>query len=200
MGDIGRPLQTVRRWGAPLYDFDGLRAFKAKLRPRSWDPIYLSYPPGGTAWRAVWDTLKAFAHGGLLGFGIRTLLRGPAIAMRVLAVLLVPWTILLALPVSRPWFPSETVRWGWVVFDVVVVVALYRLSERWRPRVALALTTVIALDAALTVWQGIAFDLPRHHTAIGVGIIAAAVFAPTLAAGLLWTGRSHRRSIAGSAD
>jgi phosphatidylglycerol lysyltransferase len=144
--------------------------------------------------------LKAFARGGLLGFGIRTLLRGPAIAMRVLAVLLVPWTILLALPVSRSWFPSEAVRWGWVTFDVVVAVALYRLSERWRPRLALALTAATALDAALTVWQAIAFDLPRHYTVIGMGIIALAVLAPTLAAGLLWTGRSHRRSIAGSAD
>jgi phosphatidylglycerol lysyltransferase len=198
MGDIGRPLQAIRRWGAPLYDFDGLRAFKAKLRPRSWDPIYLSYPPGGTAWSAVLDTLKAFARGGLLGFGIRTLLRGPAIVMRALAVLLVPWTILLSLPVSRSWFPSEMVRWGWVVFDVVVAVALYRLSERWNSQVALLLTSFIALDAALTLLQAIFFDLPRFRTPPEVAIIAVAVLAPVLAATLLWTGRSHRRSIAGA--
>jgi phosphatidylglycerol lysyltransferase len=118
--------------------------------------------------------------------------------MRALAALLVPWTILLALPVSRPWFPSEAVRWGWVVFDVVVAVALYRLSERWSPRVALALTVAIALDAVLTLWQAIAFDLPRHHALLEMVIITLALFAPILAATLLWTGRSHRRSIAGA--
>lgn len=198
MGNVGARLRAVRRWGALLYDFDGLRAFKAKLKPRSWDPIFLSYPPGNAGSWAILDTLKAFARGGLLGFGIRTLMRGPAIVMRILAVLLVPWTVLLSLPVSRPWFPSEAVRWGWVVFDVVVAIALYRLSERWNSRAALLLTSFIALDAALTLWQAIAFDLPRRHVPVEVGIIAVAILAPTLAAILLWTGRTHRRSIAAS--
>jgi phosphatidylglycerol lysyltransferase len=200
MGDVGPRLRAFRRWGALLYDFDGLRAFKAKLRPRSWDPIFLSYPPGMTAWRAVLDTLKAFARGGLLGFGVRTLMRGPAIVMRILAGLLVPWTIVLALPVSRSWFPSESVRWGWVAFDAVVAIALYRLSARWNALLASVLTTAIALDVALTLWQAIAFDLPRHRTPPEVAIVAIAILAPTLAVTLLWTGRSHRRSMAGRAN
>jgi phosphatidylglycerol lysyltransferase len=198
MGDVSARLRAFRRWGALLYDFGGLRAFKAKFKPRSWDPIFLSYPMRVTAWQAILDTLTAFSRGGLLGFGIRTLLRGPAIAMRVLAVLLVPWTILLCLPVSRPWFPSEAIRWGWVTFDVVVVVALYRLSERWRARLAMVLTGAIALDAVLTLWQAIAFDLPRRRAPLEVGIILVAILAPILATTLLWTGRSHRRSIAGA--
>ena len=188
-----------RRWGALLYDFGGLKAFKAKFKPRSWDPIFLSYPPGASAGAAVLDTLTAFSRGGLLGFGIRTLLRGPAIAMRVLAVLLVPWTVLLAMPISRPWFPSETIRWGWVIFDAVVAIALYRLSERWNSRVALVLTSLIALDAALTIWQALTFDLPRRHGLLQTGLIVVAVLAPALAASLLWTGRAHRRATGESA-
>jgi len=90
------------------------------------------------------------------------------------------------------------VRWGWVIFDVLVVVALYRLSERWRPRLALALTVAVALDAVLTLWQALAFDLPRRRAPLEVGIILMAILAPILATTLLWTGRSHRRSIAGA--
>jgi len=128
-GDVSPSLREFRRWTSQLYDFAGLRAFKAKFKPRSWDPIYLTHPPGVSSTRAILDTLTAFSRGGLLGFGVQTLLRGPSIVLRVLALLLVPWTLLLALPVSRPWFPSEAVRWGWVTFDVVVAIALYRVSE-----------------------------------------------------------------------
>lgn len=193
-GDVGARLGAIRRWGALLYDFDGLRAFKAKFKPRAWDPIYLAYPERGSAWVAVRDTLTAFSRGGLLAFGARTLLRGPAVAVRALAVLLVPWTLLLALPTSRSWFPSEAIRWGWVAFDVAVCVALYRLSERWRPRLAALLLAAIGLDAALTLLQTLAFDLPRHHTPLDLGVTLAAVLAPVTAALLLWAGRAHRRA------
>ena len=196
-GEVGARLGAVRRWAAPLYDFDGLRAFKAKFKPRAWDPIHLSYPPGASGWLAMLDTLTAFARGGLFVFGARTLLRGPAIAVRTLAVLLVPWTILLALPVSRRWFPSEACRWAWVAFDVVVCAALYRLSGRWHPRLAALLTGTIALDAALTILQAVLFDLPRFRAPIDVAVIAAAVLAPALAAFLLRAGSLHRRSVEG---
>ncbi len=196
-GEVGARLTAVRRWAALLYDFDGLRAFKAKFRPRAWDPIHLSYPPGASAWLAMLDTLTAFARGGLLVFGVRTLLRGPAIAVRALAALLVPWTLLLALPVSRRWFPSEGCRWAWVAFDVAVCAALYRLSGRWTPRLAAVLTGAIALDAALTLLQAVLYDLPRFRAPLDVVVILAAVLAPASAALLLWAGRLHRRAAGG---
>jgi hypothetical protein len=140
------------------------------------------------------DTLTAFSRGGLLAFGAQTLLRGPAIAMRVLAVLLVPWALLLSLPASRAWFPSDACRWGWVVFDVAVIVALYRLSERWHPWLAEVLAGAIALDAVLTLLQAISYDLPRHRTPIELTVTSVAVLSPALAATLLWLGRAHRRS------
>lgn len=189
-------LRLFRRGGAGLYDFAGLLAFKAKFKPRSWDPIYLSYPPGTAAWAALTDTLSAFAQGGLLSFGLRTLLRAPAVVTRVLALLLVPWIVLLASPLSAPWFPSTAWRWGWVLFDVVVAFALYRLSEPWRPWLADILAIAITLDALLTLVQAIAFDLPRHSDPLGIAVIAIAVVAPALAATVLWSGRAHRSASA----
>lgn len=83
-GEVGPWLRAARRWSRALYDFDGLRAFKAKLKPRAWDPIYLSYPHERSGVGALVDTLTAFSRGGLLRFGIETLLRSRAIAVRVL--------------------------------------------------------------------------------------------------------------------
>jgi phosphatidylglycerol lysyltransferase len=74
-GRVSGWLRAARRWGRPLYDFDGIRAFKARLRPHAWDPIYLSYPRDQIGMVAVLDTLRAFAEGGLVRFAVETLRR-----------------------------------------------------------------------------------------------------------------------------
>jgi phosphatidylglycerol lysyltransferase len=194
VGEVGGWLRVFRRWGGGLYDFAGLRAFKAKFKPRAWDPIYLSHPPGTSAWRAILDTLSAFSQGGLLAFGVRTLLRGPAVVMRVLALLLIPWIAILALPSSAGWFPSEGWRWGWVIFDVAIGSALLYLSEHWHARLADLLAVLITLDAIVTLIQAVGYDLPRHPAPFDWVIMLVAVLAPTFAAILLWSGRAHRRA------
>jgi phosphatidylglycerol lysyltransferase len=191
-GEISPWLRAARRWGKALYDFDGLRAFKAKLRPRAWDPIYLSYPPGRSGFVAMFDTLTAFSRGGLLRFGVETLLRGPAIVMRVLAVLLLGWTALLALPGAAPWFPSPAWQWGWVGFDIVLAASLLALSYRWRAGLADLLATAVTADAVVTLGQAILYDLPRRRGWLDVAVAAIAVCAPTVAAILLWNARAHR--------
>jgi phosphatidylglycerol lysyltransferase len=191
-GEVSPWLRAARRWGKALYDFDGLRAFKAKLRPRAWDPIFLSYPPEGTGFVAMFDTLTAFSRGGLLRFGLETLLRGPAIVMRVLAVLLLVWTALLALPVAAPWFPSPAWQWGWVGFDVVLAASLLALSYRWRAPLGDVVATAVTADAVLTLGQAVVFDLPRSRGALDMLITAIAVLAPTMASVLLWNARGHR--------
>src|SRR5690606_35736563 len=95
-GAVPTWLGRLRRWTSALYDFDGLRAFKSKLAPSSWEPIHLAYPAGGSPNVALYDVLAAFAGGTFVGFGLRTLLRGPAVVVRALALLLVPWTVTLA--------------------------------------------------------------------------------------------------------
>ena len=191
-GEISPWLRAARRWASSLYDFDGLRAFKAKLKPRAWDPIYLAYPRTNNGFAAMFDTLTAFSRGGLLRFGLETLLRCPAIVMRVLAVLLVVWTALLALPSTAQWFPSPLWQWSWVGFDLVLAVALLTLSYRWRAVLADVLATAVTADAALTLGQVIAYDLPRERGPLDIIVTVVAVLAPTLAAILLWNARVHR--------
>jgi phosphatidylglycerol lysyltransferase len=62
-GDVPRVLRVARRRGRALYDFEGLRAYRAKLEPDSWLPIYLSHPPTQSGWRSLVDALVAFAPG-----------------------------------------------------------------------------------------------------------------------------------------
>ena len=160
--------------------------------PAHWDPIFLSYPAGTSGFVAMFDTLTAFARGGLLRFGLETLLRGPAIVMRVLAVLLLGWTAMLALPGAARWFPSPAWQWGWVGFDVVLAASLFTLSYRWRAVLADVLATAVTADALVTLGQAIVFDLPRRQGVLDVAVAIIAVLAPTLAAILLWNARVHR--------
>jgi phosphatidylglycerol lysyltransferase len=191
-GDVGPWLRSARRLGRALYDFEGLRAFKAKLEPQRWSPIFLSYPPGGSAVRAVIDTLTAFARGGLLRFGLQTMLRGPAIVIRLLAALLVVWTALLALPWSAPYFPSPVWQYGWVAFDVALGGALFALARRWRQPLADIVAAAVTADAAITLGEALVYNAPRARGLADACVIAAAVIAPAFAAVLLWNARVHR--------
>lgn len=85
-GEVGPALRLARRWLAGLYDFRGLRAFKARLRPQSWEPIYLVRVDTGLAAMpvALHDALAAFARGSFARFGLQTARR---IARRLVAAL-----------------------------------------------------------------------------------------------------------------
>lgn len=190
-GAVSGPLRAARRWTARLYDFEGLRAFKAKLRPNAWEPIYLSFPKTGKGALALYDTLAAFARGGLLRFGLATLLRGPAIVFELLAYLLVPWTVLLAVAPARAWFPSPWVKWAWVAFDVCIAPSLLVLSRRFRRDRAAVLASLVTADAVLTAIQAATWNLPRARGPLEVVVSVVAMLAPTVAAILLWSARSH---------
>src|SRR5262249_14691435 len=163
-----------------------LRAFKAKFKPRAWDPIFLSYPRDTNSFVALFDTLKAFARGGLLRFGLETFLRGPAVVVRALAILLVTWTVLLALPSSGGYFPNAAWQYGWVAFDLALGAALLELARRWRQPLADIVAATVTLDAATTLVQAIAFDVPRATGIADPVVIAIAIAAPTIASFMLW--------------
>ncbi|KYF82203.1 hypothetical protein BE11_13835 [Sorangium cellulosum] len=190
-GPVGGGLRAARRLGARLYDFRGLYAFKAKLRPDRWEPIHLAYPPGGHGAVAIHDVLAAFARGGLLRFGVATLLRGPAVVFELLGYLLIPWTALLALSPAARWFPSPAVKWAWVAFDVCLSLAMLRLSRRLRPSLLLLMAALVTCDAALTLIEALLFNLPRMRGALDLAIVGVAIAAPTVAAILLWSARMH---------
>jgi phosphatidylglycerol lysyltransferase len=192
-GQVVPALRLARSAGSVLFDFEGLRAFKARLRPSRWSPIHLVYPPDQGAVRTTLDVLEAFARDHLLRFGLQTLLRGPTFVVWILAILLVPWTVLLAL--ADPWhFPAEWVRWAWVGFDVVLAAALFRLAVRWSDRLSRIVVAAVGADAVLTLVEVLAWNVPRLR-GIGDALISlVAVAAPTLAFVILWRARVRRRA------
>ena len=192
-GRVAPPLRWARSAGAVLFDFQGLHRFKAKLRPQRWDPIYLSYPEGQGAASSVLDVLRACARGRLLRFGLQTLLRGPAVIVRLLALALVPWTVALAASDSARWFPTPVVKWAWIAFDVALAAALLALTRRWRDRLARALMIAIGADVALTTLQAALWNLARVAGPRDAVVLAVAVAAPLLAFLALWRTRTRRR-------
>jgi phosphatidylglycerol lysyltransferase len=184
-------LRVVRDWTRALYDFEGVRAFKAKLRPHHWEPIYLAYPAGTSANAALFDALAAFARGSFTRFGAQTLLYGPAIVVRALAVLLLPWTLALALAPLR-WFPFAWSRGAWVAFDVTLAIALLALAARWRWWLGRALAVAVTLDAVTTWAETLAWNVPRAREPLDWLVVATACGAPTFAAIILWSALGHR--------
>lgn len=94
-GNVPAWLRLVRDACTPLYDFHGLRAFKAKLRPHRWDAVHLALPRGSSRALGILDVLTAFSRVGLIRFGLGTLARNrrwmrlAAIALAACAVALV---------------------------------------------------------------------------------------------------------------
>jgi phosphatidylglycerol lysyltransferase len=192
-GDVPLLLGLARRYAAPLYDFRGLGAFKAKFRPSEWVPIYLSHPRAQSSWAALYHSLRAFSRRGLLRYGLETLLRGPDVVIRGLALLLVPWTLLLALLDGDRWFPAAWVQWSWVGFDLVLSLALLALGRRFRPWLSRAIVSLVTLDAVLTLAQALAFNVPRLQSSSEALGVAVAVAAPAVASRIL--ANAHRRSV-----
>jgi phosphatidylglycerol lysyltransferase len=192
-GAVGPWLRIARRTGGPLYDFRGVHTFKAKLRPESWAPIFISYPRAQAGITTVYDALAAFARGGLLRFGLETLLRRPAVLIQALALILIPWTILTAFAPSARWFPSPVIKWSWVAFDAGLALALMSLARRWRRGLDTALASLVTADAAITLGQVLGWNLRHDRAPLTMIVAAISVVAPTLVALQLWLGRRSGR-------
>ena len=190
-GQVGTWLRRAQQLASGLYDFAGLYAFKAKLRPSAWTPIYLARPADSLAVTAMVDVLRAFAPRGLVRFALDTLLRGPSVVVTSLWLLLVPWTLALACMDTAAWFPAPWVHGTWVAVDVALIGALAWLNRRWSHGLATALSIVVSLDAAATLAELCFFPAPRGWGAAALKL--AAVAAPSLAATVLWRARRHRR-------
>ncbi len=188
-------LRAVGYVGRGLYDFRGLHRFKNKLRPKAWDPIYVAYPASLGPAYVVYDVLRAFAPQGLWRFGLQTLLRGPPLVIGLLAAMLVPWTLLLALGVPKAWFPEAWHQSFWVTFDALLAASLARLAWGWRPRLGLALAVLVTGDACATLSHVITHPLPAGP--LGWVIKCVAVLAPTLGACVLWGAVHNRRRARG---
>lgn len=195
-GDVSGWLRVARSVARPFFNFAGLAAFKRKLRPMSWEPIYLAYPRERSSVLAMRDGLRAFAGRSLIGFGAHTVLRGPPPLLRALELSLVPWTLALALWPANPWFPSPMVKWAWVVFDVLLIGALYRLRQRWNRRWAIGIAAAVTIDTVVTLVQALTWNIARTRTVSELLMVAAACSGPALAAVVLW-GSVRRRAVLG---
>lgn len=82
----------------------------------------------------------------MLRFGLRTLLRVPALVVRLLAVLLLPWIGLLLLARGPRWFPSPWVQGAWIAFDGALLAALLALVRRWRFWLGTLLAVAVSAD------------------------------------------------------
>lgn len=205
-GAVDGGFARVRSLARPLFNFAGLAAFKRKLEPDTWEPIYLAWPREASGWRALFDGLRAFAGGALWRFGARTLLRGPKPVLHTLEALLVPWTLLLALLPVDPWFPSRLAQGAWVLFDVLLLCALIALRRRsvrrgaharqQTARLSALVAGAVSIDAALTTIEAVMWRAPWHTGVLGrMGTLVACV-GPAIAAAMLWGTARRARVLA----
>ena len=192
-GVVAYWLRAARKCGSGFTIFSGLEAFKAKFRPKQWCPIYITYPREQSGLLALYDSLVAFARGGLFGFGLRAMLRGSNIVLGTLAILLVPWTLLIASADSAYWFPSPLVKWAWVVFDIGICAALVSMCTRRHRILTSVVTALIAIDAIATTAQASFFNVPRIRHWPEYLIILAAIVAPSFTTVVLWN--VHQRAL-----
>jgi phosphatidylglycerol lysyltransferase len=193
-GPVAGPLRFARRRLRWLYDFEGLARFKAKLRPSEWLPIYLAFPSAQGALPSTLDALRAFASDGFLRFALGFVSLGHPLVLALLALLLLPWTALLASS-SDVWFGGHSaVKWAWVLFDSLVAVGIFWLLRRPSWRLARALAVAVSFDAFLTPVEAALWNLPHIRSGLEVLVVLTASVAPVLGATALWgaAGRLER--------
>jgi len=185
-------LRALRRSLRALYDFQGVRDFRAKLKPTRWDPIELAFIPAGrgrlarhvATLGALFDGLTAFADGDLVAFGLRTAFRHPRWVTGALAGGLVPWMALLATVSWSALFPTSAARSAWLAFDALMGSALLALAWRFNPRLAKTVRAAALGDAALGTIQLAAMSAAGRPA--GSALLAVlSVLTPLAAAALL---------------
>lgn len=185
-GEVNSWLDFARRVSRSFFNFAGLASFKRKLRPHAWEPMYMAFPREQHAAVAMLEALRAFAGGSVVWFGVRTALRGPTPLLRALSWLLVPWTLLLALAPTTPWFPSRGVQVAWVLFDLVLLWALHKEWRSGNYRLAVWIATAVSVDALLTLAQAVWWNAAHTSSAWERAVVVVACAGPAIAAPVLW--------------
>ena len=162
-GPITWWLRAARTVTTPLYDFDGLRRFRARLAPARWVPVWLVWDRG-PAWLVLLDVLRAFACGPLTAFAWRSLTRHPNGPPWAVALPLVPWTGLLigllsAGAAGTLGFSAPALA-GWVIFDIALAWLLFQAARRPVRRHLAWLALAAGVDATISV---------HHLTSRGLG-------------------------------
>lgn len=159
-----------------LYSFDGVRRFKARFHPDRWQPQYLVAVPGPVRIRSLHAVLGAFAGGGLLRFGLDTAIhllgklsaRTWTWALWLLAGLLIPWTVLLAVADGKAWFGDTSIQAAWVVFDGGLALALFYLASKVR-RMRRSARPLAMFIAGMTMTDFLLSSVQAFHLHASVG-------------------------------
>jgi phosphatidylglycerol lysyltransferase len=195
-GPIAWWLRAARTVTTPLYDFDGLRRFRARLSPARWIPVWLVWDRG-PAWLVLIDVLRAFACGPLTAFAWRSLTRHPNGPAWAVALPLVPWTGLLigllsAGAAGTLGYSAPTLA-AWVIFDLGLAWLLFQTARRPARRSLGLLALAAAVDATISLHHLAARGLGPDATSAVMRLVATA--GPVLGtAALTWAaGIAHRR-------
>ncbi len=188
-GKVRPILRWTRDYTTRLYNFPGVRSFKEKLKPKLWEPVYLAYPRGELGVLAMRDVLAAFASGGLLRFGIQTLVHQRTLATFLLGLALVPWTTSLMFMDTATWFPTRGIQIAWTIFDVLLIVVMGALVLRWRAWLATVAMLLVTLDATLTSIQFLLWNVWTTRTPLAWLFVFVGWAGPLLAATFFWNTR-----------
>jgi phosphatidylglycerol lysyltransferase len=180
-----------------LYDFGGLESFKIRFRPDRWVSQYAVASPGPTGIKTARAITGAFVPGGFpsfIGQSIRRMLarisaRRWSSILQLLAVLLIPWTILLGVVDGAHWFGDVSIQKAWVAFDVAMTIGLFglaRLVGKARPsgrRFSMFLAGATIADFVLSLFQ--ALHLHRAVTGWSSLFVILGVSGPLVATAVL---------------
>ncbi len=170
-------LRVVRIASVPLYDFSGLRRFRARLKPQRWQPIWIAWDRGPSVF-VLGAVLRLFANRRILEFAWRSLVRHPNGPPWAVAVPLVPWTVLLVGLVASGRANllgfSTVALTGWIVFDTLLAGLLFAVARRPRMR-HLALAAMAAgVDAIVSVRHLALAGLGPNAISVGLRLVATA--------------------------
>ena len=202
-GDCVWWLRVARLSVSPLYDFDGLRRFRARLSPARWTSVWMVWD-GGPAMLVLLDVLRAFAGGRLIAFGIRSLVRHASGPPWAVAVPLVPWIVvlgvLLATGTASALALSPVALAAWMGFDAALAALIFRAASRPRAG-ALGVLAMAAAGDALWSLQHLARSGLGHGCLTAALRIAATAGPIVGTAGLAWASwlATHRLRRSGPA-
>jgi len=194
-GRVPFALRAARALGTPLYDFRALAAFRRRLHPAAWVPVWLVHAPRRGS-LALLDSLRAFARGPLLAFALRSLGRRPSGIPWLLSVPLLPWTVALAVLVVKDdgsllGYPPPALA-AFVVFDAVLACLLFRAAHRPRRSRLAWLAAAAGADAAASLAHVLAVGLGPDAVTAGARLLS--LLAPALATpALAWAATRARR-------
>jgi phosphatidylglycerol lysyltransferase len=196
-----------RRLSTPIYNFEGLAAFKSKFRPDEWEEVYVTGFPK-FQFSMLIAVLMAFMRSYPAGFAFHTAIRFAAArfrqaplrtwqhAIHVLAIALILWTVLLSQCDGPFWFGSESLLRFWIAFDCLMVVVLLaighgivRRATFVAPLASAALLAVIADEVATAMHAIVFFSTHswgwRYVFAWMIALVGPALAATVLAGSLI---------------